>query len=127
MTYTPTAAAAGPALPLRTANIPIIGYIFTVPNPTIVITINTPRPTEVAPSVRTLRFTTTTVITQYSQAYDPILDCCVTTCPPNSGVNVESTPPSCKACNSGLFYNNVLRICQCQTGFYSVIQSVTRQ
>ena len=114
-------------LPDTSATIPVLGYIFTVPNPTIVITINTPRPTDNASPTRILRFTTTTVITQYSQAYDPILDCCVTTCPPNSGVNVESTPPSCKACNSGLFYNNVLRICQCQTGFYSVIQSVTRQ
>jgi hypothetical protein len=113
------------ANPTNSPTIPDIGYIFTVANPTIVITINAPRPTETTATPRILRFITSTVVTQFSQAYDPILDCCVRTCPPNSGVNVASSPPSCLSCSSGLIYNSVIRQCQCQVGFYSVVQSVT--
>ena len=106
--------------------IPAIGYIFTVTNPTITISINAVRPIETT-LARTLRFVSTTVLTEYSQAYDPIIDCCVRTCPPNSGVNVNSNPPSCIACTAGLIYNTVSRQCQCQVGFYTVTQSVTQQ
>jgi len=58
------------------------------------------------------------VITQYSNAYDPVKDCCVQFCGANNGVNVATNPPTCVACTSGLIYNSVSGQCQCQIGYY---------
>lgn len=94
-----------------------IGYIFTTSTPVVSITLNTPRdPTNL------LKLKTSLVITQYSNAYDPIADCCVQFCPKDSGVNIQTTPPTCVACTNGLVYNSVTGACQCQTGYYPVTQ-----
>jgi hypothetical protein len=95
-----------------------IGYIFTSATPVVSITLNVPRD-----AVNNLKFETNLVVTQYSNAYDPIADCCVQFCPANSGVNILSTPPTCISCTLGLVYNSVTGQCQCQTGYYSVVQA----
>ena len=95
-----------------------IGYIFNTATPVVSITINTPRD-----AVNSLKLQTLLVITQYSNAYDPVSDCCVKFCPANNGVNILSTPPTCVACTLGLFYNSVSGSCECQPGFYVVEQT----
>lgn len=96
----------------------LIGYIFTSATPVVSITINAPRDPN-----NNLRFQTNLVITQFSSAYDPIADCCVKFCPANSGVNVLSSPPTCMTCSLGLFYNSITGACECQTGYYPVVQA----
>lgn len=95
-----------------------IGYIFTTATPVVSISINTPRD-----PANSIRLQTLLVITQFSSAYDPVSDCCVQFCPANSGVNIQSTPPTCVACTLGLFYNSVSGSCECQPGFYVVEQT----
>lgn len=102
-----------------------IGYIFTVSNPTITITLNIPRDVSVTPAPVARAMTTSMVITQYANAYDPVKDCCVQFCPKDNGVNVFTNPPTCVPCTAGLIYNSVAGRCQCQTGYYEVVQANT--
>ncbi len=95
-----------------------IGYIFKSATPVISVTITAPRD-----PVNALRITSNLVVTEFSNAYDPASDCCVVKCPANNGVNVFTTPPTCAACTIGLVYNSITASCQCQTGFYSVVQA----
>lgn len=95
-----------------------IGYIFKSATPVVSLVINAPRD-----AANQLKFESILVVTQYSNAYDPIADCCVQFCPANSGVNVLTTPPTCVTCNLGLVYNSITGSCQCQTGYYSVVQT----
>ena len=116
-----------------------IGYIFKTTNPLVQIVINVPRSTDTTTRYLTGTALTTTLdttvqstisVTQYSLVYNPATDCCVTSCPPNSGINlgvIVPTVPSCVACTSGLVYNSLTAQCQCQTGFYSVVQASTNQ
>ena len=57
---------------------------------------------------------------QYAAAYDPSTGCCVTSCPPLTGLNVAIDPPSCIYCNtnSGLIYNADAGTCTCKLGYY---------
>jgi hypothetical protein len=115
-----------------------VGYIFSSAEPAIEISITLPRGidftigTLIAPTYNR-ELTTTLTVTQYSSAYDPKTDCCVTTCPANSGVNlgtpgtVPPPPPTCIQCTAGLVYNSVTKSCQCQTGYYPVTQDRTNQ
>lgn len=72
---------------------------------------------------------TALAVTQLSTAYNPATDCCVQSCPVNSGVSlgINLNPPTCVACTAGLVYNSATRACQCQTGFYPVTQLQTNQ
>ena len=123
--------AAGPFFPVTHQIFPIrLGYIFQTATPAITITLNLPRGS-VAGIDRTA--TTTLAVVQYSKAYNPPTDCCVTMCPPNNGISlgfvgvliggIQPTIPYCVACTAGLIYNSNLGQCQCQTGYYSVTQS----
>jgi hypothetical protein len=112
----------------------LLGYVFSVVNPTVEISITLPRQRS-----DTLAYdgsidstvATSLVLRLYSLAYNPSTDCCDTTCPVNSGLQLapvgSSIPPSCVVCANGLFYNAVTRVCQCQTGYYSVTQVATGQ
>ena len=82
-----------------------IGYIFSSANPTVEITITYPRVRDdtIAVALGTLDRTVSTslVLTQYNQAYNPTTDCCVLTCPANSGIELPvlpSTTPTCVVC-----------------------------
>lgn len=109
----------GLGLPDTTTPNPIkIGYIFKSATPVISITITASRD-----PVNSLRINSNLVVSEFSNAYDPVSDCCVVKCPSNNGVNIFTNPPVCAACNMGLVYNSILRSCQCQTGFYKVVQS----
>ena len=80
------------------------------------------------PVDRTIK--TLLTVTQYSLVYNPATDCCVTSCPANSGINLGlsvPTLPACVNCSAGLVYNSVTGQCQCQTGFYSVLAANTNQ
>ena len=57
---------------------------------------------------------------QYSNAYDPTTGCCPTSCPQQTGLDVQIDPPVCVYCNTnaGLIYNPDNGTCTCQPGFY---------
>jgi len=59
-------------------------------------------------------------VSQYTQAYDPNTGCCVSSCPPNTGLDTTISPPTCVACDTqaGLFYNPNNGTCTCLPGFY---------
>ena len=66
---------------------------------------------------------TSLVVQYYTVAFDPVNDCCVATCPLDSGIilpdlNTATRPPICMQCSAGLFFNSVTRQCECQTGHY---------
>ena len=98
-----------------TVNHPI-GYVFTRETPTIEINIVMPRyrdDTQTIQNVLDRSMSTSLILTKYSQAYNPLTDCCDTTCPVNSGVTLPASggPPMCIACSAGLFYNTVTSNC----------------
>jgi hypothetical protein len=57
---------------------------------------------------------------QYKNAYDPTTGCCPTSCPPQTGLDVQNNPPVCIYCNTqaGLAYNPNNGTCTCISGFY---------
>ena len=120
---------------VTTAAFPIthpIGITFTTATPTIEIFFQVPRLRNDAIAVDgTLDrlFNTDLVVTLFSHAYNPATDCCVTTCPDNSGVSlgINNNPPMCVTCATGMFFNSVTRSCQCNTGHYSVSQALTNE
>ena len=139
MTVTRTAAGATPDLDTFSGNVinHPLGYVFKTATPSIQITINLPRGRDdaqaigVSPTVDLLDRTVKShlEVTLYSLVYNPITDCCDTTCPANSGVSlgIGLNPPMCILCAQGLIYNDITRQCQCQTGFYAVTQAITNE
>ena len=110
-----------------------LGYVFSSATPSVQVIINMPRFTDytgatVAPA-GDRRVSTSLTVIQYSSAYNPATDCCVQFCPANSGVSlgINLNPPMCVACTAGLIYNSATHACQCQTGYYSVVQALTNQ
>lgn len=59
-------------------------------------------------------------VSQYLQAYDPSTGCCVSSCPPSTGLDTTINPPTCVYCDSkaGLWYNPNNGTCTCVPGFY---------
>ena len=57
---------------------------------------------------------------QYSNAYDPTTGCCPTSCPAQTGLDVQIDPPVCVYCNTlaGLVYSPSNGTCACKPGFY---------
>ena len=115
-----------PAIPALTS-IPVthFGYIFTSATPSVEVNVNLPRmvSTTLSSDANALdrQFTTTVAVIRYDYVYNPLTDCCGTTCPANSGVIIAAAstyPPMCASCSAGLIYNSLTRRCQCQTGHY---------
>ena len=109
-----------------------IGITFTTTTPTIELFFQVPRLRNDALAVDgTLDrlFNTDLVVTLFSHAYNPATDCCVTTCPANSGVSlgINNNPPMCVTCGTGMFFNSVTRSCECNIGHYSVNQTLTNE
>ena len=115
------------------ASVPVpnpIGYVFNRDTPTIEINIVMPRGRDDTAAMSTAldrSMVTSIILTKYSIAYNPLTDCCDTTCPVNSGVILPATggPAMCIACSAGLFYNTVASNCQCKIGYYQVTQAAT--
>ena len=125
------------ASPLITAAITFphpIGYIFTSATPQVEITITIPRLRDAVANAGDLDRTmsTTLLVQYYNVAFDPANDCCVATCPLDSGIilpdpNAATSAPMCIQCTAGLFFNSVTRQCECQTGHYIVTQANTNE
>ena len=61
-----------------------LGYVFSSTTPPIEVTIDLPRgvdSTQATASLIDRVISTELVVTEYVQAYEPITDCCVDTCP----------------------------------------------
>ena len=123
-----------PAISAVTAIVPVrIGYIFTSATPSVEINVNLPRgidATEATSSNLDRQFDTTIKVVRYDYVYNPLTDCCNTTCPDNSGVIIpadSSYPPMCASCSAGLIYNSLTKMCQCQTGHYQVVNALTNE
>jgi len=111
-----------------------LGYVFSTSTPAIQITIYVPRARDDTISNAAIplnqldrTMSTELIVTLYSLVYNPLTDCCDTSCPANSGVSlgIGLNPPMCISCSSGLIYNSNTKQCQCQTGFYAVTQAIT--
>lgn len=57
---------------------------------------------------------------EFQLVYDPITECCVGSCPVNTGLNVNNAPATCVKCDTskGLYYNPSTSSCSCITGYY---------
>ncbi len=111
------------------SNVHNFGYIVNSTNPIVTITIVIPRQNTTLPNPTSNLLFSLLQVFEYTSVYDPIADCCVDKCPPNSGIVVKSqdTPVACVSCGSkvGLVYNSITGFCQCQTGFYSLAEATS--
>jgi hypothetical protein len=59
-------------------------------------------------------------IFEFSSVYDPVAQCCVPKCPPETGLDVSVTPVACVVCDSsrGLAYDPSTASCKCADGNY---------
>ncbi len=57
---------------------------------------------------------------EVSSVFDSVNQCCASSCPSGTGLNVKANPYTCVSCNSssGQFYNPVTAQCECSSGYY---------
>jgi hypothetical protein len=129
VTFSNSSVAGAPQLVDYTGSANAFGLVVLTANPSITITIQTPRP--VLPSGGaiadyTLSMKTTLQIDEFTTVYDPSTDCCASQCPSGSGLNLGSSPPTCIVCKGdpNLSYNSQTGVCTCQVGFYNALASV---
>jgi hypothetical protein len=62
------------------------------------------------------------VLLQFDVIYDATNGCCAFRCPIQTGINLNSNPPSCVDCNSlaGLYFDSNSNQCKCLSGYYEV-------
>lgn len=61
-------------------------------------------------------------LVQFDVIYDATQGCCSASCPAQSGINLNSNPPSCVNCNAqvGLYFDSTSNQCKCSSGYYLV-------
>lgn len=94
-----------------------IGLILNDASPVIILSVSFQRSTTV-----TQNFRLNLDLLQFNVIFDTTNGCCAYTCPPQTGINLNSDPPSCVGCNAqiGQYYNSTLSQCQCLSGYYLV-------
>jgi hypothetical protein len=62
------------------------------------------------------------VLAQLDVIYDATNSCCSLKCPSQTGINLNSNPPSCVDCNAlaGLYFDSTSNQCKCLSGYYLV-------
>lgn len=84
------------------------------------IDIDVPRDATTTNTVESQTYHIIMNVFEFSSVYDPVTQCCVSKCPPETGLDVSVTPVACVVCDAsrGLAYDPATASCKCADGNY---------